>query len=402
MSAPLIPIDALTKALTVDEIKASIYSALATTGVSTTVWKPGAVVRTFIAIVAVVIAALSNLAALASRSGWISLASGAWLTLAAKYDRNVERQEATFASGTILLSNSSGFTYTIDPDDLTVTNSTTGKSYRSSEGVTLNPGDLNIPCAAVAVESGSASTAFEGEIDTVGSGFTGVTVTNAVAFVGLDAQEDPELQTLCDEKLGSLSPNGPSDGYRYFAKIAKRADGTPIGITRVRVVPALDLSLDVYCATASGGVTGTQDDASTDLGAVHDLLQRNCVPIPITQRTHSATLKPIDVTYSVWLYNSQGLTEADIKEGIATAIADLIPVKPIGGDVIPPASGFIYQDHIRAAIVAAKSPAGVPMGIFHCVVSSPAADVPVATYEAPTVGTVGGSVTQLAPPQGSI
>lgn len=398
----LIPLEDLTKALTSDEWKASIYQAIGVTGVSTTTWKPGAVVRTLIAISAICLGALSSLVALGVRSGFVSLASGAWLRLAAKYERNVDAIEATFAAGSVLLSNSSGNTYILAIGDLLVSSASTRKTYRNTAAVTLNPVTTNTSCACAAVESGSASTAFVGEIDTVNSGLLGVTVTNAVAFIGLDAEEDPALLVRCDEKLGSLSPNGPSDGYRYWAKLAVRADGSSIGVTRARVVPQVDLSLDVYVATATGGVTGTQDNIATDLGAVHDLLQRNVVPIPITERTHSAGTASLAISYTAYLYNSRGLTETQIGDGIAAALARLVAGLPIGGNIVPPSGGKLYRALIEGAIVAATSSDGIPLGIFRVDLATPAADVAVASSNVLTLGAITAVIVQLPPPQGSI
>lgn len=400
--AALIPLEDLTKALTVEEIKASIYRVLAITGVSTTVWKPGAVVRTIIAAVAIVLAAMSSLAALLARSGFLTLSSGLWKTLVAFYVFGVTRQEATFATGVVTLANSSGNLYTLDPGDLVVQASVSKKTYTNTTAVVINPVTSDIECTFQADESGSASTAFEGEIDTVVSAYTGVTCSNPDALVGLDAESDELLEASCASKLGALSPNGPSDTYTHFARLATRADGTAIGVTRTRVVPALDLSLDVYLATADGGVDGTQDDASTDLGAVHDLFQRNCVPIPITERTHSATPAPQDVVYSAWCYNTRGLTQAQIETAIAEALAVAIPLKPIGGDVVEPDPGKLYHEWFQGIILGA-SVDGIPVGVFRADVTTPAGDVTLSSLDAPTIGTVTATaIVQVAPPKGSI
>ena len=53
----------LTTPLTADEVEAALYAALAARGAKTTAWKPGAVVRTIIAGVAIVLAAFSSLVA---------------------------------------------------------------------------------------------------------------------------------------------------------------------------------------------------------------------------------------------------------------------------------------------------------------------------------------------------
>lgn len=398
-----IPLEDLTRALTIAEVKAAIYSVIEATGASTTNWKPGAIVRTIIAAVSIVLSAVSGLAALIARAGFLGLSSGNWKTLVARFVYGVERQEDTFASGPGKLSNSSGFLYSLDPGDLTVKSSVSGKSYTNTTAVTLNPGASNVSCSFSAVEAGSASTAFVGEVDALVTPYTGVSVTNTTAWIGLDAETDESLEIRCGEKLGALSPNGPSDAYAHFARTAKRVDGTPIGVTRVRVVPDGDLGVDVYCATATGLVTGLATDPTTDLGALHKAIQENVVPIPITERTHSATPKTIDVTYSVWLYNTRGLTQAQIEGGIEKALATMLPQQPIGGNEAPPDPSAISVDLIRSTIMSASSTDGIPLGIFRCILTLPASDVLFAQYEAPALGTVTATaVTQVPPPQGTL
>src|SRR3989304_1758463 len=81
----------LTTPLTVDEIKTAIYAALAPNGAATTTWKPGAVVRTIITGVAIVLAGFSRLQAAIAKSGFLGLAEGDWLTLVAFYVYDVTR-----------------------------------------------------------------------------------------------------------------------------------------------------------------------------------------------------------------------------------------------------------------------------------------------------------------------
>ena len=122
----------LTTALTADEVEAAIYDAVEARGAKTSAWKPGAVVRTIIAGVSIVLAAFSSLIALVAAGGFLELATGDWLTLVARYVFGVERIGATFATGTVTLTNGSGTPYSGGADDLIVQNSTTDAVYRST------------------------------------------------------------------------------------------------------------------------------------------------------------------------------------------------------------------------------------------------------------------------------
>jgi phage-related baseplate assembly protein len=116
-----------------------------------------------------------------------------------------------------------------------------------------------------------------------------VTVTNAAAFVGTDEETDVDLKVRCVAKLGSLSPNGARDAYNFIARSATRADGSPIGITRVRTIPDGIGGVDVYLATPSGGVTGTSGDPLTDLGAVAAAIWETTEPLAVEATVASAT-----------------------------------------------------------------------------------------------------------------
>jgi hypothetical protein len=390
-------IDDLVTPLETEEIKTSIYTALETTGVATTLWKPGAVVRTIIAIVSIVLHALSVLVSNIAKSGFLGLASGVWLALKALYDYNEEKQYATFAAGVVYLSNSSGGVYTLDPDELEVASSITGKSYRNTATVTLGALAASVPVDVQAVEAGSASSALAGEIDRVVTPLAGVTVTNTATLVGLDDETDAQLQARCSAKLGSFSPNGPADAYDYVAKSAVRANGSRVGVTRVRTRPDGLGGIDVYCATATGALT------PSDLAVVDEAIQTQAAPLGITARVHSATEAPQNITYSVWCYNTTGLREDQIRDAIRDALIAYIAAQNVGGNEIEGAAGKIYRDDIQAEISRARTSDGAALRIFRTIVHSPAADVPLGVFEVPTVGTITATaITRVAPPRGAV
>lgn len=374
-------IDDLTTPMSVDDVRQSIYSIIALTGVDVTNWKPGAIVRTIISAVAIVIAAMSNISALSTKSGFLALSSGDWLTLVAHYVYGVDRILASTASGTLTLTNTSGGVYVVAAGDLIVSSSSTGKLYHNTAGFTLNAVS-SLTIAITALEPGSASTAFIGEIDTLQTSLTGVTCSNPVALVGTDDEDDAALRARCSEKLGSLSPFGPSDAYAFAARSALRLDGTPVGITRVRTTKDTAGNVDVYVATPSGAVSGTVTDTSSDLGAVNDAIQKNAAPLGITANVHTAVPVTIPITYELWMYNTSGLSEAQITSQIASKLAALFANEALGGDVINVLPGKLYQDTIEFAISSA-----VP-GIFRVVLSAPASDVSLNVSDVTILGAI--------------
>lgn len=389
----MLSLEDLTTPVSTDDVKASIYRVLAAVGVDTTTWKPGAVARTLIAASAIVLAAFSTMIALIAGGGFLETATGQWLTLVARYVFGVERLEATFAAGTLTLTNTGGGVYSLAASELIVTNPDTGKSYRNTSAVTLNAvATLTIPIAAI--ESGSASTSTAGTIVHIEApAMTGVACSNAAALVGLDEEGDAALQTRCSESLGPLSPNGPWDAYTYVARNAQRQDGTPIGITRVRVTNDGYGNVFVFAATATGAVTGDPDDATTDLGAISEAIQQSAVPLAVTAEVDTANPLAIAIGYTVWLYNTSGRSKEQVETAIATALATYLATRPIGGDVIS-GLGAVFVSALEAVIGTAFSE------IFKVTVTTPVADQALSTDQVPVLGSVTPVVNFVTPPVG--
>jgi phage-related baseplate assembly protein len=388
-------LDELTTPLTRQQVEAKIYEVIATLGTTTTTWKPGAVARTMIVACSIVIAAFSQLTALIARSGFLELASGAWLALVAWYVFGVEKEYGTYAEGSITLTNTGGGIYTFDVDDLTVSNPASGKTYRNTSAFSLSA--LSTVTVAIrAVEAGSNSTSGPGTITAMETTIPGVTCMNAAAVIGLDEEADPTLRARCGEKLGSLSPMGPWDAYSYAARNARRSDLTRIGVTRVRSVKDGFGNLTVYVATASGTVTGAPNDITTDLGAVNEAIQRLAAPLAVTANVASATPLAIPVTYRVWMYNTSGLTQAEIVAAIAAKLVAFMAGQPMGGNILG-VTGKIYRDAIATAIGAA-----LPQ-IFHVIVDTPSGDTTLSISQVPVLGTVTPTaITQIPPSEGAM
>lgn len=388
------PLSDLTTPATSEEVKAKIYEVLAVIGVTTTTWKPGAVVRTMIAATSIVLAAFSRLQALIARSGFLELSSGPWLALVAKYVYGEDKRYATFAEGSETLINSGGGVYVLDVDDLILQNPETGKTYRNTEAITL--GALaTITITIRATEAGAASTSAPGAISTISTPpLVGVTCTNALAVIGLDDEEDPALRVRCAEKLGSLSPFGPWDAYGFAARNARRLDGSSVGVTRVRTSKDGYGNVFLYVATASGAVTGTVEQLDTDLGVVDDAIQKLAAPLAVRGVTRSATNVVVPVTYRAWAYNTSGLTEDEITAAIEKRLVSFMPAQPIGGNVIE-GVGRLYVDALRTTIGAA-----LPQ-LFHVELISPAADVVLTLDQVPVLGAITPvAITQVAPSEG--
>jgi hypothetical protein len=100
----------------------------------------------------------------------------------------------------------------------------------------------------------------------------------------------------------------------------------------------------------------------------------------------------VPVSYRVWLYNTSGLSEAQITAAIAARLVPFMSAQPIGGNVIGLA-GKVFADAIRTVIGAA-----LPQ-IFHVEITG--GDVMLTTGQVPVLGAVTAeAVTQVPPSEG--
>lgn len=396
-------LDELVQPLTPAQVEASILSAMAGKGLPTSSWVPGAVVRTIVTAVAIVIAAVTALIALIARSGFLGLARGPWLDLVASHVYGVDRIQESFATGVVRVTNVTGVgAFSIALGDLVAkvgspafsNHRAFGRTYRSTAAFTLPavPGAfVDVPVRAD--EAGADSSAAPDTITTFVTTMVGCSVTNAVALVGSDGELDPALKARARAKTGVLSPNGPRDAYAYIATTARRADGTAIGVTRVRSRPDGVGGIDIYVADPDGTVTGTVGDLGTDLGVIDRDIQEQAVPLCVTARVASATAEAIAVSYAVWVDTTAGLSDEQLEALVSQALADYLAMVPIGGELIPSiAGGYVYRSVLAAAISRA-------VGTEHLIrldLLSPASDVPVSPTGAPVLGTLTAVVHQVS------
>ena len=298
--------------------------------------------------------------------GLLGLASGKWLTLLLAQNYNVTRRVATFATCTVEVTNATSENLgTIDIDDLTFENSSTGATYRNTESKVLGPSST-VTFEVEAEVAGTDSNAGIGDIDTLVPSIPGVTATNTTAAVALDEESDDAATDRGKAKLESFSPAGPKGAYDYAIKTPELQTDGVSNVTRTRIVDESDIGqVAVFVAGASGAVL------AGDVTKAEEAAETYANPHKTDLFVLNTTNKTIAVTYALWVYDTINLTTAEIEDLVEAKLVEEFPKRPIGGDVIPPAtSGKIYRDWIEAQILAAVYPHG-----FRCTVSTPAADV---------------------------
>jgi hypothetical protein len=400
-------LDQLTTPITVNEAKDSIYTALGTAGITTTQWGSGAVVRSLIYVFALMLSVVSQVTAYVARSGFTAFARGDWLTNTAKYVYGVDRIEATYAAGTLRLSNTGGGVYSLAARALIVKRATvnsdgTKPEYVNQSSFTLGAGSVAVPTvldiSILAIEPGTRSSALAGTITEFTTPLLKVTCTNLADILATDQEDDSQLALRCGNKLGSLSPFGPYDAYTYAATTAVTTSGASSGITRLGMNADGFGNIYIYAATATGSSTGVTSDPNTPLGAAWLAMQNKALPIGTDMILINAAGTSFTLTYDVWIYSTAQKTSTEIAAAILAAVNTSIYHTPVGGNKtssVAFTNGTYYLDDLKTAIFSTFPE------IFRVTLTSPSSDQTI-SYDnvliTPT--SVTANIHIVAPPAG--
>lgn len=370
--------------LLVRQTKAQILEAglaiCRTLGLPVTTWQAGDPTRALFTYEAEFLSTLEEDVLGYVASGFLDYASGVWLKVLAQQVYNVDVPAATYATTSVLLTNAGEEDFSFDPGDILFrSNVDNAITYRSTTGGSLTPGGtLSVDVEATA--SGSASSVGANELE-LATALSGVTGTNATAAVGVDEQDESTTRQQCRDKLDALSPNGPRGAYSFVAR-SRELTGTS-AVSRVRVFSDSDTGdVDVILAGPSGVVSGP------DVALVEAAILKWATPQCITPNVVSATAVSVPVSYQLWIYAGANKTSAEIQADIAAALAAMFARRPIGGDIISPATtGKLYKSLIESTIREVFPEA------FRVAVSLPAADVDLTNTQVAVLGTVTPTIT---------
>jgi hypothetical protein len=383
--------------LLVTETKAAIYSFAL--GVARAIslpvdsWQAGDPTRSLYHVLSEKLSILEVNAAGYVASAWLDHATGEWLKVLAEQVYGVVVPGAIAATTTVRLTNASTTNlYTFDAGDLIFSSADTGKTYKStayydtttatwlaSGTLAIGPGTI-LDVTVVAEELGSDSSAGAGEITVMVTPYDGVTCTNATAAVGIDEQSASVTKQQCRDMQDMLSPNGAKGAYSY---VVRNPDfGGTSAITRVRVFGDSTTGIvTMYLAGPSGG-SSAADVALAELAVV-----TWCTPLCFTPILAAATNVTVAVTYELWVYKSCNKTADEVRSAVSDALGVMFAERPIGGDVISPATtGKLYQSMVSKTILDA-----LPQG-FRVSVTVPSGDTALTNGQVAVVGTVTGTI----------
>lgn len=335
-------IDELTTPLTEDQVFERFLATLETLNIPARSWRKAGAARTILRVVARTFSGFTEVMAAFIKSGFLETAEKSWLTLLARYVYDVERIEATFAAGSLRITNGGGGLYTFGAYEVVALWEAASKAYHNTEAFTLAPGETKL-VAFSAVEKGSASSAPPGAITALETALPKVTVTNETSIVGTDEEQDAALRERCAARLDALSPDGPRGAYVYAVLSAKRLDGSAVDVNRVAVSPQSDTGqVTIYVASPSGAPT------STDLPIIAESADK---VRPDTDKVTvlGAGQVPITRTFVVWARSSPGLSAEAVRTPVEAALVRYVSTYPIGGIPKPPAlGGYLWADALKS------------------------------------------------------
>jgi uncharacterized phage protein gp47/JayE len=333
------------------EWKQAIIGVANSVGLKTTNWSEGGFTRTLLALFANLYTTGGDVVRIVAASGFLDTAEDAWLTFLARNVFGVERVEATYAAApaSLELTNGGGGLFVYDAGDIVVAHEDTGATYRNTTGGTLNPGvGQKLLLDLAAEEPGTNSNASIGKIRVMVTTSLGVTCNNVVALAGLDGETDALLRQRCRDSVAALAIGGIKNAYEYYAKSAKRADGTPVGVTRVLVATPLgDGTVDVYIAGVNGALS------STDVAYVQADFDKYVTPYGFSATAISAVNLSVSAPASIWIPSSLGLDTASAQKAVHDALRDYVQSLPIGGVIISPATGKVYWRALLSVVASA-------------------------------------------------
>jgi phage-related baseplate assembly protein len=319
-------------------------------GLPVTSWRAGDPTRSLYHVVSTILGEVEEVVSKYVASGFLSYASGAWLTLKALDDYGVTRTEATFSTPTVTLTNGGGGYYEVESGDLTLSASATGMTFHNTDSGTLSPGATITLTLVADVEGSDGSVAID-EIDTLVTPMLGVTIDSGTAAVGLDEQSDEDLRTQCRATLGMLSPNGAPEAYEY---IARSSAHTGIDtITRAYAYSSSAGIVTLYVATPSGTAS------AGEVAIVQAAIDQWCVPLGITATVAAAPTVTINIAATLSGSGLPALYQSNIEDLLASMFAGMIGACTLAYSGISAAiHQYLVDNDVANPAVTLTTPAG--------------------------------------------
>ena len=326
------------------------------------------------------------------RPGWLSAMGAGWW--------GVSRGSATFATGSLLVTNTGSTPATFAPYALTARRAVAGTdggfpTYRNAADpsiyvgaggtLTLAPGAFaTLPI--IAEQVGSYSSAAPGQIAVmVTQSFGSLSCSNASPVLGDDREDRDVYIARCRQQSAAASPNGPQDAYRYASTTG--ADGLPLQlydgsgattVNRVFVSPdSATTDVSIYLANPTGAATAVEvSSANGNINGIPIVHTDGVVysPNPIGVVPDIVTLQPTAADAVTGAPGPAAATETDIgpikgtarvksvpglsplsivaaaQAAIGASLSSYFSVLPIGGLDQTAGAGVVYTSDIQDTV----------------------------------------------------
>lgn len=377
----MITFEELTTPATAEQVEETIMSVATALGLRVTSWDPKGITRTLIKIMARSIAVYSQLISDIARAPFLGYARGPWLYFLAKYNYGVTRYAAGGAGGFGVVTNARAVTLNYAAGDLVVQNPSTGETFRNVMPYS-SAGLDTVSVAFLAENVGAKTTSQPGQVSHLVTSIVGVTVTNPLAWYGVDEETDAALTERARLARSALSPNGAFDAYR-FVLTSPELNPTTVPITRVITRPSYGTAHTItYCATAAG------TPSAGDIVVCRDSVAKHCEPQGVITEVYGAIPVSVSIVCTVTVEN-ETLKDAEIVAAVTKAASDYLNSLPIGGKVVYPSTTG-RMDYTK---LSAKIDACLP-SIVDTSLTTPGADVPAAPTDVFQIGMVSVTVVR--------
>lgn len=237
------------------EILADVVDvSIVTTPLPVTAWQPGSVARTLIAVQAVIAADFDTAKRAIAEGGFLSTATGDWLTLLAEEVYDTTRDAAVATRGLVLLTDSGGGPYTKGASKVSVSNGA-GRAYQSLEGITL-PASGSLFVHVQAESAGANWNVSNSTITTLVSAMAGVTCDNPVPWI-------TTIGTASVATVGTIKLTSTGGGAILVGGVTV-SDGTLTYTNSEALTLAAGTPTDVeFTATAVGNAYNVGNDTIT-------------------------------------------------------------------------------------------------------------------------------------------
>ncbi len=317
--------------LTAAEWRAKLVTELLVLQVPADKWRAGGVASTMLTACSIILELLCGALVTIIQGFFLPKATGLGLRLLAYYVYGVTVTEATFATGSVTLTNTGGGAYSKAIGEYTALNPSNGQTYTNTASFSVGAvGSLTAVVSVTmrAVNAGSVGNAVPDAISESSTALTGVAVTNPASFVGTDAPTDEAIRQLCLNSLASASVRGVRTVYAYAIQTATNsATNGSVNINRWAISEGSHTGTVTLIVAAPSGPVDPDD-----LIAVQTSLEAKARPSGVNATAFEADGVTYAPNVTIWV-NPLGAAQTDIQDAVDTAISTYIAAFPIGGVV---------------------------------------------------------------------